>query len=142
MKQISLLLAITFSLTFKSYGQEVNITTATIEYGIYVWDTESDGHWEQTKPLEKIVSKFIINKTDSTVIHILGESRSVYDITDYEFIKDKNRWELGLISESRNFYYGIIDNEKENLRILYEDGDTVRLVRYAFKKIWKSKPEN
>ena len=137
MKQIfSLLLAVTFSLTFKSYCQEVNITTATIEYGIYIWDTKSDGHWEQSQPLEEIISKFIINKTDSTVTHIVGESKSVYDITDYEFIEDKNRFELGLMSDSQEFYYGIIDHDKENIRFLHEDGDTLRFVRYAFKKVW------
>jgi len=132
----SLILAITLSsLSFKSYSQEVNITTDTIEYGIYLWDSDTNGHWEQTKPLEEVISKFIINKTDTTVIHIIGEIKAVYGITDYEFDNDKNRWELGLVSDSRDFYYGIIDDENENIRFLFDDADTLRLVRYAFKKV-------
>lgn len=138
MKHFSLLLAITLSLTFKSYSQEVNITTATIEHAVYIWDNtaKSDGHWNQTDPIEKIVSKFIVNKTDSTVTHIIGESKSVYAIIDYEYVKDKNRFELGLMSNSQDFYYVIIDDVNENIRFTYEDGDTLRLVRYAFKKVY------
>ncbi len=131
-----LLLAITFGLTFKSYSQEVNITTATIEHAVYIWDpaAKSDGTWIESQPLEKVVSKFSINKTDSTLIHITADNIAVYDITDYDFIKDKNRLELGLMSDLQDFYYGIIDDE--NIRFIYEDGDTLRLVRYAFKKVW------
>ena len=133
----SLLLAITlFSLSFKSYSQEVNITTATIEYGTWITDPKFDNHWEMSGPPTEFISLFKISKAHTTLTHITDDRKSVYFIDDNYYNEDKNRLELEVTSDTGNGYTGIIDDRNENIRFIYEEGDTLKLVRYAFKKVW------
>ena len=133
---ILLLAAITFSLSFKSYCQEVNITTATIEYGTWVTDPKSDGHWEMLGPPTEFISLFKLSKAHTTITHITDDRKSVYFIGDNFYNEDNNRLELEVTSATGNGYTSIIDDRNENIRFIYEEGDTLKLVRYAFKKVW------
>ena len=144
MKQtFSLLLAVTlFSLTFKSYSQEVNITTATIERAIYIQESDTEGHWEPEGPPTEYISLFRMSGAHTTITHITDDRKSVYFINDYVYNEDKNRLELEVTSDNGNNYTGIIDDVNQNIRFIFEDGDLLRLVKYTFKKVWKSNSEN
>ena len=133
---ILLLAAITFSLSFKSYSQEVNITTATIEYGTWVIDPKSEGHWEMSGPPTEFISLFNMSKAHTTITHITDNRKLGYIIGDNYYNEEKDRLELEVTSDTVIGYTSIIDDRNENIRFIYEEGDALKLVRYAFKKVW------
>lgn len=136
MKHTSLLLAIIFSFTFNSYCQGINISTATIERAVYILDSDTEGHWEMEEPPTEYVSLFKVSEAHTTITHITSDNKSTYFINGYVYNEEKDRLEIEVTSDIGNDYTGIIDDVNENIRFIYKDGETLRLVRYAFKKVW------
>lgn len=80
-----------------------------------------------------------MSEAHTTITHITDQRKSVYFINDTYFNERKNRLELEVTSDTGNSYTSIIDDPNENIRFIFEEGDTLKLVRYAFKKIWNDR---
>ena len=139
MKQtfILLLAAITFSLTFKSYSQEVNITTDSIYY--CVW---TEGYWKLDSRPAEFISIFKVSKELDTITHIVNNRNWIYFVNDYLYDKELEQLELDITSDTGFHYTGVIDHKDQNIRFIFEVDGTMKLVRFKFKEVLKSKPEN
>lgn len=102
----------------------------------------SDSHWELDIVPQEFISLFKISEAHTTITHIEENHKSIYFINKYYYNEVNKRIELDLTSDTGDNYTGIIDDINENIRLIYKEEGTFKLVIFSFKRFWQSKSEN
>ena len=68
--------------------------------------------------------------------HTTASLTSAYMIKSSEEDKEREQWELDIVSDVGNKYTMIIDLKNDNIRFIYKGDDKMYMVHHTIKKVW------
>ena len=127
-----LLTALTLMFSLQLMAQ-MNISTNLRQDGVY---DEVSEEWEVLSTDDEELTFFEFNKDFTMFKHTTASMTSAYMIKSSEEDKEREQWELDLVSDVGNRYTMIIDLKNDNIRFIYKNDDKMHMVHHTIKKVW------
>ena len=122
-------------LTFLSTNVFAQMSISTNLRQDFTWDYENE-EWSLTSTDEEELTFFEFNKDFTMFKHTTASLTSAYMIKSMEEDKEREQWELDIISDIGNNYLMIIDFNNENVRFISDSESDSYLVKHVIKSVW------
>ena len=127
-----LLTALTLMFSLQLMAQ-MNISTNLRQDGVY---NEVSEEWEVLSTDDEELTFTVFNKDFTMFKHTTASITSAYMIKSSEEDKEREQWELDIVSDVGNKYTMLIDLKNDNIRFIYKDDDKMYMVHHTIKKVW------
>jgi len=128
-----LILALLLSIISVNLFAQMNISTNLRQDGVY---NEVSEEWEVFSTDDDELTFFEFNKDFTMFKHTTASVTSAYMIKSSEEDKEREQWELDIVSDVGNKYLMIIDYKNDNIRFIYNKEDKLYMVHHTIKKVW------
>jgi len=101
----------------------------------FVYDNTKE-EWNVSFKNEDELTFFEFNKDFTMFKHTTSTMTSAYIIKSSKEDKERNQFELDIISDIGNKYLMLIDFKDNNVRFIYEKDSIMYMVHHTIKKVW------
>lgn len=114
-------------------AQKMNISTNLREDCVY--DSVAN-QWDVLSSNDDELTFFEFNKDFTMFKHTTPSITSAYMIKTNKEDKEKNQFQLEIVSDVGNAYIMVIDLNEQNMKFFYERGESLYMVKHTIKKVW------